>query len=65
MNLREISAYDYLRANIHETAQGSTDNDLEQYQEANETDGQDIDHNSTLQVNSTTSHKSLFISWQH
>jgi hypothetical protein len=56
MNLHEISVYDYLHANIHETAQDSTDNDLDQYHEANETEGQDIDHDSTLLVNSTTSH---------
>jgi hypothetical protein len=59
MNLHEISAYEYLQANIHETAQESTDDDLDQYHEANETEGQDINQDSTLLVNSTTSQKTL------
>ena len=54
INLHEISAYDYLQANVHETAQDSTNNDLDEFQEANEIEKNDITHDSTLLVNSTT-----------
>ena len=60
-NLHEISAYDFLQANIHETAQDSAKDDLEEYHEAREAEDQDMEQESTLLVNSTNAaaHKTL------
>ena len=57
-NLHEISAYDYLQANIHETTPDSTtDNEIqEQFHEAKEVEESE---DSTILVNSATSGKPL------
>ena len=58
-NLHEISAYDYIQANIHETAQNSTAEDLDQYHEAKEIEDPDDDHDPALLINSATSNTTL------
>ena len=58
-NLHEISAYDFLQANIHETAQDSADDDADEYHEAHEVEEQDKNQESTLLVNSTTARNTL------
>ena len=58
-NLHEISAYEYLQANVHETTHDSTDDDPDQYHEAKESEDPDDDRGSTLLINSAATNSAL------
>ena len=59
MNLHEISAYDFIQANIHEVRQDDIEGDSQEYCDTNEAEDQDIAEDSTLLINSATSQKPL------
>jgi hypothetical protein len=55
VNLHEISAYDYLQANLHETGLDTTEGDSEEYHEAKEVEDYNDAADTTILVNSSTS----------
>ena len=59
VNLHDISAYDFIQANVHETANDNTADDQQEYYDTKEAEDQNIVHDSTLLVNSATSQKPL------